>query len=58
MMTTPEKRILAARIVSKIFAELQSAAGLGDEWDQIDEDTQKQIKDACKKIVYDQIINL
>jgi hypothetical protein len=40
----------ASFIVDGIIADLKDRGGLGDEWDQIDEDTQQEIRETWIEI--------
>lgn len=42
---------VAAKIVDRIINDLSSRCGLEDEWEQIDEDIQQEIKDEWGEIV-------
>lgn len=43
--------VLPAQAVNTIVSDLQGRAGLGDEWDDIDEDTQEEIADAWAQAI-------
>jgi hypothetical protein len=43
------------RIVNRIISDLTDRSGLEDEWDQIDDTVQDEIRDTWKSIVVDEI---
>jgi hypothetical protein len=41
----------ARRAVDEIISDLKGRKGIGDEWEQIDEDIQKEIRDTWQDII-------
>lgn len=50
-MTTRERDIASKKIIEALINDLSDRSGLGDEWDQIDEETEQEIKKEWLAIV-------
>ena len=56
--TNDKKKAIAKKIVKLIVADLSDRSGLSDMWENIDTDTQKEIRNEWQEIVEKNIINL
>ena len=50
-MTPIEKRVLAQKIVAGLLQDFTDRRGLGQEWEQIDEEIQEEIVEEWTQIV-------
>ncbi len=48
-MELRDKKILADKIIKVIIDDISDRSGLQNEWDEIDEDIQKEIKDEWQR---------
>ncbi len=56
-MELREKKKLADRIIGVIIEDISGRSGLGNEWEEIDEETQKEIKEEWQRKIMLQIPN-
>ena len=51
-----EKQKISRRIVDLIIRDISDRSGIGDEWDQIDNECKKEIKDEWRRIIEDNMV--